>query len=169
MSTGCKRDDVEKQFVFDRRQRRSESADEAIEYQLLHLAEALKLNAIVLADDLGYPIAYAGDSRLADLLGQSSMWTAPSAQDQVVDEPLWFWPKDEPAIDPMVLDQIKARYPEAREWEVATGDVELPGVEYQCRVVAIGKQTDNGKVIGQAARGIQRIWLTAEMNDICLD
>lgn len=48
--------------LVERRARRSEHRDLALRYQLEHLRDQARLEALVLADDQGLPLAESGDS-----------------------------------------------------------------------------------------------------------
>jgi|GEM_PF-4081930 len=64
-----------------RRRNRSSLHREAVGHQLNHVAETLQLDAIVLADDLGRPLAHAGDPQLASMLAELALWSAPAADE----------------------------------------------------------------------------------------
>lgn len=130
----------------ERRARRSNVAGEAIGMQLQYLVELLNLDAILLADDLGLPISYAGNPQLADLLGQNVMWTTPRG----------------PGIDPLSMSEIEMGFPHLVKEEIISHDLALPGMDSACRVIAAGKSLACGEAVQHAASSIQRIWLTAD-------
>ena len=125
----------------DRRYRRSEDSCEAMQLQLDYVREALSLDAMVLADDLGTPIASSGDVDLASLLAVASMWTGP----------------EDECLDPITLDLIRSTYPAVRDNEVAWQFVKLMGQEGLCRLVATGSSTVRMVGIEHASEGLQRI------------
>jgi hypothetical protein len=124
----------------DRRGHRSEDRREAMRMQLDYVCEALSLDAIVLADDLGTPIAASGDSELASLLAVASMWTSP----------------DDASLDPVTLELIRSTFP-VRDHEVAFQFVKLPGQDGLCRIVATGKSQVRMVGVQHVTHGLHRI------------
>jgi len=109
--------------------------------QLDYVREALSLDALVLADDLGTPIASSGDTELASLLAVASMWTSP----------------EDESMDPITLDLIRSTYPAVRDNEVAWQFIKLLGQEGLCRIVATGRSAVRMVGIEHASVGLQRI------------
>ena len=125
----------------DRRRRRSDIPHVAMRLQLRTVAEHLGLDAIVLADDLGLPLAFAGDPQLSDLLAQASMWTW--SQNSPVD---WFTRDCVAAVDPSIDedDFVSIKIPRQDQggfW----------------RVTAIGRRPDTSDGVEHAVTGIERI------------
>jgi len=134
--------DAESQEQAERRLRRSTDRDEALGLQIAHVMDILGYDAIVLADDLGFPVAQAGDPELADLLAQSAMWTD----------------RHGPAVDGFVYNQVKQRYPDYEQHDVVSAVLDLPGMPSFCRVTAAGHSTVRSVGVQHAVDGIRRIW-----------
>ena len=125
----------------DRRFRRSDNRFEAMQMQLDYIREALSLDAVVLADDLGTPIASSGNSDLASLLAVASMWTSP----------------DDDRLDPITLELIRSTFPAVQDNEVAWQFMELSGQAGVCRLVATGRSQVRMVGVQHATDGLQRI------------
>jgi hypothetical protein len=125
----------------DRRAARSEDRGVAMQMQLDYVRDALELDAMVLADDLGMPVVASGDRQLAERLAEAALWTGP----------------DDEALDPMTLEQIRSDYPWVRDNAVAWQFVDVPGVSGLCRLVATGSSTVRFVGIQHASAGLQRI------------
>ena len=124
-----------------RRQRRSAYVPHAVMFQLQHVLEVLELEAIVLADDLGLPVAKAGNEDLAELLADSAMWTD----------------RHGPMIDTATREELQRRYPRFRDYEVASRVIDLPGPSSFFRLTAIGRSCVRYTGLEHAERGIRRI------------
>ncbi len=120
-----------------RRRRRAHTAPMAVGYQLLHLTEQLGLEAIVVADDVGHVLAYAGNRHMASLLADSVMWRAFSTQ----------------AIDDLTLARIRQHYPYVDLEHVACESVGTAGV---C-IVAVSPSWACRAAVERARVGIERI------------
>ena len=120
-----------------RRRRRAQTAPMAVGYQLMHLVEQNALRAIVIADDVGMPLAHAGDAELSVLLAESAMWSGFATA----------------AIDEMTLERIQQRYPEIDVGDVASQALGRAGVQ----VLAIGAEGTAVDAVRHAREGIARI------------
>jgi len=118
-----------------RRNRRAHTAPMAVGYQLLHLVNELSLRAIVIADDVGVPLAHAGDRDLSAMLADSAMWSGFAST----------------SVDDMTLARIQQRYPDIELEHVASGT--LGGTT----VLAVGTHATSRTAIGRALEGIARI------------
>ena len=127
-------------LVSCRRRNRSLLHREAVGHQLSHVAETLSLDAIVLADDLGRPLAHAGDAELSGLLAESAMWTMP----------------DDDSLDEATMARIRVLYPDLENRHFVTRPIALNG-EFGTRVIAAGKSFARRIGVDQAALGIERI------------
>jgi hypothetical protein len=134
--------DTEPREQNNRRIRRSSDRGEALSLQIAHVMEILGFDAIVLADDLGFPVVQAGDPRLADLLAQSAMWTD----------------RYGPPVDTFVYGQVKERYPCYELRDVVSEVLDLPGMPSFCRLTAVGHSAARCVGVRHAADGIRRIW-----------
>lgn len=125
----------------DRRGTRSTDRARAMQLQLDYVRDALELDAMVLADDLGLPVAASGDQELAGLLAEAALWTGP----------------DDETLDPMTLEQIRSHHPGVKDNEVAWQFVDVPGLDGLCRLVATGRSAVRLVGIQHASNGIRRI------------
>lgn len=125
----------------ERRQRRSAYVPHAVRFQLQHILEVLDLEAIVLADDLGFPIARAGNAELAELLAGAAMWTD----------------RHGPTVDDTTEDELRRRFPRFRDYEIASRVIDLPGPSSFFRLTAIGHSCARHTGLEHAERGIRRI------------
>ena len=125
----------------ERRKRRSVNAKEAIAHQLDYVVKALELDAMVLADELGFPIAWAGDPDLAALLADAAMWTGPQ----------------ERTLDAMTLEHIQTRFPHVQTHEIFFKSVRVPGQQDECKLIATGRSAVRGVGVEHASDGIKRI------------
>lgn len=123
-----------------RRRNRSSLHREAVAHQLSHVAATLGLDAIVLADDLGRPLAHAGDPQLASLMAELALWSEPGAD----------------ALDESTLARIGALYPDLEHRHVVARRIALTGA-CGARVIAAGKSFARGIGVDQAVSGIRRI------------
>lgn len=123
-----------------RRRNRSSLHREAVGHQLNHVAETLQLDAIVLADDLGRPLAHAGDPQLASMLAELALWSAPAADE----------------LDEATLTRIRALYPDLENRHVVAKRIALTGAR-GTRVIAAGRSFARGIGVDQAVNGIRRI------------
>lgn len=124
----------------DRRNHRSAYVPHALRLQLEHVARVLELRAIALTDDLGLPLAVAGDAALSQLLADAVLWSRDD--------------RDEP-FDPHALELIQAHDPRLSDLDVASMPLQVG--EQELHLVAVG--TSRARYIGleHAAQGIQRI------------
>jgi hypothetical protein len=120
-----------------RRRRRADSAPVAVGHQLLHLQRERDLRAIVLADDVGVPLAQAGDASLSALLAESAMWSDFACS----------------SVDPMTLERIQQRYPDIDSSHVAATPIGGAGVQ----ILAIGAGDYASQAGRRAHAGISRI------------
>ncbi|MBH22965.1 MAG: hypothetical protein CMH57_00630 [Myxococcales bacterium] len=127
-----------------RAQTRSQIAPEAMQLQLERVARVLDLEAIVLADDLGYPVVKAGDPDLADVLASAAMWSSHRRRAGC-------------NVDPLIFEQLKALAPHLTEQDVVSCPLDLPGLGSATRLLAIG--TSPARMVGllYAASGLDRI------------
>lgn len=130
----------------NRRRHRSRDTGEALGLQIAHVMEILGFDAIVLADDLGFPVVQAGDPQLADLLAQSAMWTD----------------RHGPPLDTFVFGQVRQRYPDYEAHDVVSEVLDLPGMPSFCRLTAAGHSSASCVGVQHAADGIRRIWASAQ-------
>jgi len=123
----------------ERRQQRSHLPHVAMSLQLSHVAARLNLDAIVLADDLGLPLASTGDPELTELLAEASMWT--SSDSTGVDWYTSAW------LEAMALDQHN----------VTITSRLIPHQESYWRVTAVGPFAVTSDGLEHAVKGIKRI------------
>ena len=122
-----------------RRQQRSHLPHVAMSLQLRHVADRLNLDAIVLADDLGLPLASSGDLQLTELLAEASMWT--SSDSTGVDWYTSAW------LEAMALD----------EHNVTIASRLIPHQNSFWRVTAVGPISVTCDGLEHAVKGIKRI------------
>jgi len=130
---------------FERRsQTRSQIAPEAMKRQLERVVAVLDLDAIVLADELGFPIVKAGDPELAGVLASAAMWSSHRRRAGC-------------NIDPLVFEQLQEIAPHLTEQDVVSCPLALPGLASATRLLAIG--TSPARMVGllYAASGLDRI------------
>jgi len=125
----------------DRRRRRSDIPHVAMRLQLRSVADRLGLDAIVLADDIGTPLACVGDPEISDLLVEAAMW--PSQDDAAVD---WFTRAWFEALDPTFEDS-----------DVVSMTIPAPQRDTFWKVIAVGMSPETPGGVEQAVRGIERI------------
>ena len=124
-----------------RRRRRGRTAQEALTYQLLHVAEVLGLDAIVIADELGMPVAQAGDPEVSNILANSAMWAQFTNDD----------------IDDISFEALSGQMPEVQKFHVVSIPINLPHVEGTSRLLLVGHSDGRSAGAEHAARGIGRI------------
>lgn len=124
-----------------RRRQRSSHQREAIAHQLTHVAQTLALDAIVLADDLGRPLAHAGNAELSALLAEMALWADPG---------------DAAALDEGTMLRVRAAYPELEKHHIVADSVEVPGAA-GTRVIAAGRSFARRIGVEHAIGGIERI------------
>ncbi len=127
--------------TIDRRRRRSEVPHLAMDFQLKAVAARLGLKAIVLADDMGSPLAYAGDPGLAGILAQASMWTEARAN----------------GVDWMTRRWIEVVEPSVRDSQIFSALIPRRGSTDYWRVLAIGQTPETTDAVHRAVDGIERI------------
>jgi len=123
-----------------RRRNRSSLHRLAVAHQLAHVAETLSLDAIVLADDLGRPLAHAGNPELSSLLAEMAMWSMPS----------------EDELDESTLRRVRALYPDLESRHFVARRIYLNGA-IGTRIIAAGKSLARQVGVDQAVRGVERI------------
>ncbi|MEL6177488.1 MAG: hypothetical protein AAFS10_00975 [Myxococcota bacterium] len=119
---------------------RSNLAPEAMRLQLERVADVLELDVIVLADELGYPIAQAGDSELAKALANAAMWS-PGSND----------------VDPLVWRHVTQLAPHLEPSNVVSCTLRLAGMTTDCQLLAIGRSKARTVGLLYAASGLDRI------------
>ena len=125
----------------DRRLRRSEMPHVAMGLQLRFVAERLGLEAIVLADDLGTPLAFAGDPGLSGILAQASMWVG--AEGPGLDWYAAAWLEE---VDPSITSD-----------DIVSVVIPRRGSAGHWRVTAIGRDPETPAGVVHAVTGIRRI------------
>ncbi len=113
----------------------------AMDFQLKAVAARLGLKAIVLADDMGSPLAYAGDPGLAGILAQASMWTEARAN----------------GVDWMTRRWIEVVEPSVRDSQIFSALIPRRGSTDYWRVLAIGQTPETTDAVHRAIDGIERI------------
>jgi len=132
-----------------RRRRRAHTAPMAVGYQLLNLVEEQTLRAIVIADDVGIPLAYAGDPALSALLAESAMWAEFAMT----------------SVDDVTLPRIQHVYPDIESHHVAAQSIGRDGVQ----VLAVGTEEAPREAVSHAREGIARICGDANVGPEFLD
>ena len=124
----------------ERRTRRSGERNEAMLLQLEHVREVLGFDALVVADDLGFPIVSAGDARLCLALADSAMWHDASGG----------------AVDELTLETLQ----EVRE-DIIAADVHFERLEFPDAVLTflgVGRSMASFAGFEHAAVGLSRIY-----------
>jgi hypothetical protein len=123
-----------------RRRRRAADAEAAVLLQLEHVRAELALDAMVLADELGLPLAAAGDAELAGVLADAAMWAAFA----------------DAAADALTLARLRELRSEIEPEHIARFAVSLvPGVD--AHLLAVGASPARRAAVERAAAGIERI------------
>ena len=125
--------------VKERRRRRAKTPTEAMTFQLRHVADILSLDAIVLADDLGMPIASAGDPAITRMLADSAMWSAFS----------------EDAVDEVSLETLRESRPDVEREHLSCRTVSIESQKFS--LLACGRSTGRHIGMEHAATGVERI------------
>ena len=125
----------------DRRKRRSEDPVEAVDLQLEAAARDLQLEALVLADDVGRPLAQAGERSVTDVLASLAMWAEFNGG----------------RVDELTLATLRTYDPTVDPGHVATHEVSVGGGAERLRLVALGRSLVRSMQLSRAASGVARI------------
>lgn len=125
----------------DRRVRRSDDPDQAIQYQLDHAAERLDLRALVLADDFGAQLAAVGDRDLNEVLSALAMWAEFNGG----------------SVDEFTMESLRDHDPAVEADQVVTIPVAAPGDAARMQLIALGRSIVASIEVARAAEGIERI------------
>ncbi len=129
----------------DRRKIRSTHRDLAVEMQIAHVADVLGLDALVLANEFGQPLAGVGSPDVTEVLASLGMWAEFNDGD----------------IDELTFELLSHRSPDFREEHVTTQEIKLPMGGETLHLIALGRSICASIGLAHAAQGITRIHASA--------
>jgi len=114
--------------------------------QLQHVRDIVGFDALVVADELGFPIVETGDPQLVSVLADSAMWHDFSDY----------------GVDPFTMDALRDQRPELGVADVFVQRLRVQETGREIRFMGVGRSVASFAGFEHAAKGLERIFVTCE-------